>query len=243
VWLAIKIKNIDKIITADRPRRDEGAGGTGKHNQQRRSVSSCRATFQCRIGCAVRFPRDILIVRAETLESTQRFNDPEAQSPHKRTEAVRHSTRLPGVESAIVETRHVPALVTPRSLYGKRIRYAILEYMPLLDSAKFDRFREWLMPTNSMDMNDWIKIATDIEVNYPYFDAFLVLHGTDTMAYTASALSFMLEDLGKTVVITGSQVRFVPIPIYTAVKVPLAEWRTDAEENLLGCASLSGIHI
>jgi lysophospholipase len=74
-------------------------------------------------------------------------------------------------------------------------------------------------------------------VNYHLFDAFLVLHGTDTMAYTvystltgyikiriifkASALSFMLEDLGKSVVLTGSQ-------------VPLAEWRTDAEENLLG---------
>jgi L-asparaginase/Glu-tRNA(Gln) amidotransferase subunit D len=55
-------------------------------------------------------------------------------------------------------------------------------------------------------MSDWIKIATDIEVNYELFDAFIVLHGTDTMAYTASALSFMLEDLGKTVILTGSQV-------------------------------------
>ena len=47
---------------------------------------------------------------------------------------------------------------------------------------------------------DWIRIATEIELNYATFDAFVVLHGTDTMAYTASALSFMLEDLGKTVV-------------------------------------------
>ena len=47
--------------------------------------------------------------------------------------------------------------------------------------------------------SDWVRIATEIELNYA-FDAFLVLHGTDTMAYTASALSFMLEDLGKTVV-------------------------------------------
>jgi Asparaginase, N-terminal len=46
---------------------------------------------------------------------------------------------------------------------------------------------------------DWIRIATEIELNYT-FDAFVILHGTDTMAYTASALSFMLEDLGKTVV-------------------------------------------
>jgi lysophospholipase len=58
-----------------------------------------------------------------------------------------------------------------------------------------------------MTMSDWIKIATDIEVNYELFDAFIVLHGTDTMAYSASALSFMLEDLGKTVILTGSQVR------------------------------------
>lgn len=47
---------------------------------------------------------------------------------------------------------------------------------------------------------DWIRIATEIELNYASFDAFVILHGTDTMAYTASALSFMLEDLGKTVV-------------------------------------------
>ena len=43
---------------------------------------------------------------------------------------------------------------------------------------------------------DWVRIACDIEANYEYFDAFIVLHGTDTMAYTASALSFLLESLG-----------------------------------------------
>ena len=43
---------------------------------------------------------------------------------------------------------------------------------------------------------DWIRITRDIECNYQNFDAFIILHGTDTMAYTASALSFMLEDLG-----------------------------------------------
>lgn len=51
--------------------------------------------------------------------------------------------------------------------------------------------------------SDWIRIATEIELNYS-FDAFVILHGTDTMAYTASALSFLLEDLGKTVVRTAS---------------------------------------
>ncbi|KAJ3226861.1 hypothetical protein HK099_003973 [Clydaea vesicula] len=94
-----------------------------------------------------------------------------------------------------------PALVTPFSLYGKRTRYSILE--------------------------DWSKIATDIEVNYQLFDAFIVLHGTDTMSYTASALSFMFEDLGKTVILTGSQ-------------VPLAEIRNDAVDNLLGALTIAG---
>ena len=52
----------------------------------------------------------------------------------------------------------------------------------------------------SISFVDWIRIATEIEMNYSAFDACVILHGTDTMAYTASALSFMLEDLGKTVV-------------------------------------------
>jgi lysophospholipase len=74
-----------------------------------------------------------------------------------------------------------------------RILYSILEYDPLLDSS-------------NMGMEDWAKIGKDIETYYRQFNAFVVLHGTDTMAYTASALSFMLEDLGKTVIVTGSQV-------------------------------------
>ena len=53
---------------------------------------------------------------------------------------------------------------------------------------------------NTFRSSDWIRIATEIELNYSLFDAFVILHGTDTMAYTSSALSFLLEDLGKTVV-------------------------------------------
>ncbi|KAJ3062876.1 hypothetical protein HDU98_001294 [Podochytrium sp. JEL0797] len=108
----------------------------------------------------------------------------------------------------------LPVLVTPTSLYGKRIKYSILEYDPLMDSS-------------NMTMEDWVKIATDIEVNYQLYDAFMVLHGTDTMAYTSSALSFMLENLGKTVIVTGSQ-------------VPLSEVRNDAIENLLGALTIAG---
>ena len=68
---------------------------------------------------------------------------------------------------------------------------------------------------------DYISLAATIEQHYHSYDGFLILHGTDTMAYTASALSFLLEDLGKSVVLTGSQ-------------VPFTELRNDAYENFLG---------
>ena len=67
----------------------------------------------------------------------------------------------------------------------------------------------------------------DIVDNYEEFDAFVVLHGTDTMAYTASALAFMLENLTKTVVITGSQ-------------IPLVRPRNDGVANLLGSLTVAG---
>lgn len=77
-------------------------------------------------------------------------------------------------------------------------------------------------PIDSSDMSPqhWVDIARHIEANYDRFDGFVVLHGTDTMAYTASALSFMLENLHKPVIITGSQ-------------LPIGEVRTDGEENLI----------
>jgi len=77
-------------------------------------------------------------------------------------------------------------------------------------------------PIDSSDMNPryWMDIARAIEHNYDHFDGFVVLHGTDTMAYTASALSFMFENLHKPVIITGSQ-------------LPIGEVRTDGEENLI----------
>lgn len=77
---------------------------------------------------------------------------------------------------------------------------------------------------------DWIRIATDIELNYSTFDAFVILHGTDTMSYTSSALSFLLEDLGKTVILTGAQ-------------IPLSQLRNDAVDNLLGALVIAGHYI
>ena len=71
--------------------------------------------------------------------------------------------------------------------------FELVEYESLLDSAD-------MLPS------DWQRIAADIVARHDAFDGFVVLHGTDTMAYTASALSFMLEDLGRPVVLTGSQI-------------------------------------
>ena len=97
--------------------------------------------------------------------------------------------------------RHVPEL--------KRFNYHICSY-------QFDP------PIDSSDMEPlmWAKIVEIIHYNYERFDGFVILHGTDTMAYTASALSCMLENLGKPVILTGSQ-------------LPIGTLRTDGKENLI----------
>ena len=97
--------------------------------------------------------------------------------------------------------KHVPEL--------KRFNYRISSY-------QFDP------PIDSSDMEPslWAKIVKIINYNYDYFDGFVILHGTDTMSYTASALSFMLENLAKPVILTGSQ-------------LPIGTLRTDGKENLI----------
>ncbi|XP_056623521.1 60 kDa lysophospholipase isoform X1 [Triplophysa dalaica] len=105
-------------------------------------------------------------------------------------------------------------LVLPWSKQNKRIVYTVLEYSPLLDSC-------------NMTTDDWATIGKDIEKHYEKYDGFVVLHGTDTMAYTASALSFMCENLGKPVILTGSQ-------------VPIYEMRNDGRDNLLGALLIAG---
>ena len=77
-------------------------------------------------------------------------------------------------------------------------------------------------PIDSSDMGleHWSRLVKIIDGNYNLFDGFVILHGTDTMAYTASALSFMLENLGKPVILTGSQ-------------LPIGKIRTDGKENLI----------
>lgn len=85
-------------------------------------------------------------------------------------------------------------------------------------------------PIDSSNMNPekWVQIATIIEENYTSFDGFIVLHGSDTMSYSASALSFMLENLNKPVVFTGSQ-------------LPIGDLRTDAKENLITAIQIASL--
>lgn len=82
--------------------------------------------------------------------------------------------------------------------------------------------------SSNMNPNYWVDIATIIEENYDEIDGFVVLHGSDTMSYTASALSFMLENLGKPVVFTGSQ-------------LPIGDLRTDAKENLITSIQIASL--
>jgi L-asparaginase len=83
----------------------------------------------------------------------------------------------------------------------------VISFNPLIDSS-------------NMSPKDWKKIAELITTSYSDYDGFVILHGSDTMAYTASALAYMFENLSKPIVLTGSQ-------------LPIGEIRTDAKENLI----------
>ena len=93
-----------------------------------------------------------------------------------------------------------------------------------IESVSFDE------PLDSSNMNPkhWATIAELIETNYSAYDGFVVLHGSDTMSYTASALSFMLENLSKPVIFTGSQ-------------LPIGDLRTDAKENLITSIQIAAL--
>ncbi|PKP26992.1 MAG: L-asparaginase 1 [Bacteroidetes bacterium HGW-Bacteroidetes-2] len=88
----------------------------------------------------------------------------------------------------------------------------------------------FLLPIDSSNMNPtyWVQIAEIIRDNYEAHDGFVVLHGSDTMSYTASALSFMLENLAKPVIFTGSQ-------------LPIGDLRTDAKENLITSIQIASL--
>jgi L-asparaginase len=91
-----------------------------------------------------------------------------------------------------------------------------------IDFSSFDP----LIDSSDMHPERWIEIARNIEEKYHHYDAFIVLHGTDTMAYTASALSYMFSNLNKPVILTGSQ-------------LPIGEIRTDAKSNLITAVEIA----
>ena len=103
------------------------------------------------------------------------------------------------------------------SLKRLNVDIDVLTMDPVIDSSN-------VTPAN------WAALAELIRDNYTRYDGFVVLHGTDTMSYTASALSFMLENLAKPVVFTGSQ-------------IPIGVLRTDGRENLITAIEIAGAHI
>ena len=91
-----------------------------------------------------------------------------------------------------------------------------------IDSFTFDP----LIDSSDVDPSHWIRLAEIIEERYEDYDGFVILHGTDTMAYSASALSFMIEGLTKPVIFTGSQ-------------LPIGMPRTDGKENLISAVEIA----
>jgi len=104
--------------------------------------------------------------------------------------------------------------------------YMQLPMLTLID-AKIDFISmEPLIDSSDTNPDFWLRLAKEIYTNYEKYDGFVILHGTDTMAYTASALSFLLENLGKAVILTGSQ-------------LPLGVMRTDGRDNILNSVEIA----
>ena len=109
----------------------------------------------------------------------------------------------------------------------------IYQYLPVLENFdyRFEFFTfDPLLDSSNMHPSFWIDLARLIEKNYELYDGFVVLHGSDTMAYTASALSFMLENLNKPVIFTGSQ-------------LPIGMVRTDGRENLINSIEIAAAKV
>ena len=107
----------------------------------------------------------------------------------------------------------------------------VLENIPDLKSPEMPKITFYemspLLDSSDMAVDDWNRIGTEISERYNSYDGFVILHGTDTMAYTSAALSFMLEGLNKPVVLTGSQ-------------IPLCEIRSDGVDNLVTSLLIAG---
>ena len=108
----------------------------------------------------------------------------------------------------------------------------IYEEFPSLKRLKVDLEVFTIKPpidSSNVSVENWVDMARIIRDNYDKYDGFVILHGTDTMSYSASALSFMLENLAKPVIFTGSQ-------------IPIGILRTDGRENLITAIEIAGAH-
>ncbi len=118
----------------------------------------------------------------------------------------------------------------PKTLSLRPLTFDILyKYLPVLENfnCRIDFYTfEPLLDSSNMHPSFWIHLASVIEEKYEEYDGFVVLHGSDTMAYTASALSFMLENLNKPVIFTGSQ-------------LPIGMVRTDGRENFINSIEIA----
>ncbi len=131
-------------------------------------------------------------------------------------EAIARTPQLHDPAVGIGEHGGRPSFTTAPFASGARVRYEVIEYDLLLDSA-------------NLEISHWARVGEDLGRMHDEFDGFVVLHGTDTMAFTASALSFMLEGFAKPVVLTGSQ-------------IPLGHLRSDALGNFLGALELAALY-
>jgi L-asparaginase len=114
-----------------------------------------------------------------------------------------------------VDFEHISDQVPELKKFGYNIRS--VSFDPVADSS-------------NIDPELWVKMVNTIEENYDSYDGFVILHGTDTMSYSASALSFMLENLRKPVIFTGSQ-------------LPIGVLRTDGKENLITAIEIAAFQI
>ncbi|RBW68061.1 asparaginase [Bacillus taeanensis] len=111
----------------------------------------------------------------------------------------------------------------------------LINYLPIDKNFKIESKQLLNLDSSNILPEHWIQLAEAIQKNYDAYDSFIITHGTDTMAYTAAALSYMITNLGKPVILTGSQ-------------VPIHYSKTDARKNLLqaykmACEDVSGVYV
>ncbi|XP_030758893.1 60 kDa lysophospholipase-like isoform X2 [Sitophilus oryzae] len=149
----------------------------------------------------------LVLYTGGTIGMQKNHNGVYAPVPEVFASKVKTCQELHDYELARIYSIRDHELITKALHCNKVITYQIQEYQPLLASS-------------NMTAKEWITIAETIEKNYHDFDGFVILQGTDTMAYTSSVLSFMFKNLNKPIILTGSQ-------------IPIFETPSDAKNNFL----------